>query len=253
MAKSLVKWDKQLADLAQKAAGQEAGVGNGQFFSIKGGRLSLNDNRMPNDEMVCVVLDHVCENVLYAADYDPDNPSGPVCYAFGRADKDMKPHEAVAKPQSPDCADCAHNQWGSAEKGRGKACKNRRRLAIIAGGDFDPKSEEFTPYEDAEQYATQQPSYLSLPPTALNAWGAYVKKLNGSVRRPPCAVFTKISVTGDDKTQVKINFEMVDLVPDDLVPTMLKAAEAAEKAIIFPYPAREDAKPAKKKAGKKRF
>jgi hypothetical protein len=56
----------------------------------------------------------------------------------------MGPHpsmqaDANFQPQSDLCKTCEHNQWGSADKGRGKACQNRRRLTMIPAGVFMPK------------------------------------------------------------------------------------------------------------------
>ena len=102
--------------------------------------------------MGVVILDSILENIHYDGEYDSDNVQGPDCFAFGRSDEEMAPHEAVitAGTQVHDnCVDCPSNEWGSAEKGKGKDCRNTRRIAMILAGKFD-KSGEFILEEDPE-------------------------------------------------------------------------------------------------------
>ena len=137
---ALVKWEEELAKQAEVAAGMEANVGGGQFFSMQGGQLKFNDNPVPGNQMAVIILDHILENVFYDGDFDPNNPQPPTCFAFGRSDDDMAPHETVVaegQAQNETCNGCPFNQWGSADKGRGKACRNTRRLAMIPAGTLD--------------------------------------------------------------------------------------------------------------------
>ena len=72
----VMKWDDELAKMAQVAADMEETV-TGQFFSLKGGILSWNDAPVPNNEMAVIILDSILENVFYEGAYDPENIQGP--------------------------------------------------------------------------------------------------------------------------------------------------------------------------------
>ena len=55
------------------------------------------------------------------------------------------------------CQSCALNQFKSASRGNGKACKNMRTLYILRNGDM-------------------MPYILSLPPTSIKAWREFFNK-----------------------------------------------------------------------------
>ncbi len=63
------------------------------------------------------------------------------------------------------CAVCALNQYGSVEKGKGKACKNMRSLYILRSGEF-------------------MPLLLSLPPTSLRPYSDFITTAFAARRRP---------------------------------------------------------------------
>jgi hypothetical protein len=246
---SMQLWDKQLAEEAQASAAQVAGLGGGSFFSVRGGTLKLGDAAIPNNEMGVIILDHVLENVFYGADFNPDNLVSPQCYAFGRDAGTMVPHEAAPKKVCDQgCKTCPNNAFGSAEKGRGKACKNRIRLACISGGTFT--NGRFEALVSPSDVATAQVAYLSIPPTSIGAWGAYVKGLVSSLKRPPWAVFTKIKVQPDVRTQLSITFELLGPCPPSLAAALTKKAAEAKEAIIFPYLEREEQPKGKKRKRK---
>ena len=247
---ALVNYDEEFARAAEEAAASEANTGGGQFFSTRGGQLKLNDSPLPNNEMAVVIVDSLLVNALYEGDYDPENLRSPVCYAFGRSDETIAPHAEADKKQSESCAECEHNKFGSAEKGRGKACKNGRRLALISAGTID-KSGEFVAHEEQEHFDKAQVAYLNLPPTSINGFGAYVKQIVGALKRPPHGVFTRISLVPDPKTQFKITFESLGPVPDDLVPLVIKKNKETRAVIEFPFQRaseREEAQPPPKRA-----
>lgn len=68
-------------------------------------------------------------------------------------------HQDAAFPPHFDCAACQMNQWGSEHQrrggvGKGKACKEMRRLLLLIDG-------------------WTLPALMSLPPTSIRAWDAY--------------------------------------------------------------------------------
>src|ERR1700761_5118895 len=141
---NLVNYNEKWAQQAAQYAEQEKLVG-GTFISTRGGTLSIGEEVLPGNQMVVIVLDVVNENTFYDNKFDPDNRQPPLCYAFGRSADEMAPHESMQvdleyfQPQAETCSVCPHNAWGSAEKGRGKACQNRRRIALIPAGYYNPR------------------------------------------------------------------------------------------------------------------
>lgn len=237
---ALVKWDEELAKQAEIAAGMEANTGGGQFFSTKGGILSWQDAPLPGNQMAVIVLDSILENVYYEGRYDPDVPQGPICFAFGRDEKTMQPHQIVIDAgnqqcgASGQCAGCEMNKFGSAETGRGKACRNTRRLAMIPAGTFNAAG-KLELIEDEEHYETTAVGFMKLPVTSVKGYASFVKQVAGALRRPPFGIVTKVKVVPDPKSQFKVVFEPIMNVPDELMGAIMKRHEEAKSTIDFPY------------------
>jgi len=237
---ALVKWDEELAKQAEIAAGMEANTGGGQFFSTKGGILSWQDAPLPGNQMAVIVLDSILENVYYEGRYDPDGPQGPICFAFGRDEKTMQPHQIVIETgnqqcgASGQCAGCEMNEFGSAETGRGKACRNTRRLAMIPAGTFNAAG-KLELIEDEEHYETTAVGFMKLPVTSVKGYASFVKQVAGALRRPPFGIVTKVKVVPDPKSQFKVVFEPIMNVPDELMGAIMKRHEEAKSTIDFPY------------------
>lgn len=237
-------WQDEMAQAADAAADQEAGVAAGQFFSTSGGILKFNDSPLPENKMVVVILDSMIENVFYEGAYDSDNPTPPVCYAFGRSEEGLIPHEDVTQRQDTEeegCGTCEMNEWGSADTGKGKACKNQRRLAIISAGNVINGEAEIA--DEPDFYENGDLGFLKLPVTSVKAWSAYVKKLAGALKRAPFGVFTLVSLVPDEKSQFKITFQCLGMISDELMGTVFsRHNEVKQPGIIdFPYGKFEEA------------
>jgi len=255
-SKELANWDEQLAREAEAAAKLEANAGGGgQFFGLRSGVLTWQDAPMPNNEMAVIIVDYVLENVYYEGAYNPDVPQPPTCFAFGRDEKELEPHVIVrdaGQAQSNDgCRTCEHNEFGSAERGKGKACRNTRRLALLPAGSFDRQG-RFEPISDVEHYETSQIGYMKLPVTSIKGFAGFVKQVSGSLLRPPHGIITKVRVVPDAKTQFKVLFEAIDKVPNALMGAVMKRREEIAQEIEFPYPLELDAPPPKQARGGKK-
>lgn len=236
-SKAVVAWDEELAKEAEIAANMEQSSGGGQFFSLRGGTLSFDDAPLPGNQMIVVIVDAIMENVYYEGRYDPDTPQSPTCFAFGRDEKDMEPHIIVTdagQAQSTEgCAKCEHNEFGSADTGRGKACRNTRRLALIPAGIN--KKGEVELIEDEDHYKNSAIAFMKIPVTSLKGYSAFVKQVANSLRRPPHGIFTKIRVVPDQKTQFRVLFEPVEQIPNELMATIMERHKEAKATIDFPY------------------
>lgn len=135
----------RMAALAEEEADRGVPGGSSNYLSAKGGSFTFQGADL-GDEMDIVVIDYVYLNEWHDKPYDPDNPSNPACYSLsvkGPKGEDMVPAENAPDPQAEFCKDCELNQWGTAKVGRGKACGNKKRLAMIdAAALSDPGSAE---------------------------------------------------------------------------------------------------------------
>lgn len=253
MGNEIVNYDELYARRMQTATAGEQ-LRSGTFLSTRGGTLSLGEEVMPGAQVCVVILDWVRENTLYTDRFNPDSPKPPVCYAFARGpeeEAEMAPHHSMQadlnyfQPQSDACKGCEHNQWGSADKGRGKACQNRRRLTMIPAGIFTPKrgSRDFDLdiFDDPKHFETADPAFMKLPVTSVENWGKYVNQIGQATNRSPDGVITRVFVEPHAKYQYVVNFELLEKVPDELVQIVMRRADAAQQAKIEGYlPPRED-------------
>lgn len=254
---SIVKWDAEMAKDAEVAAQMEANTGGGKFLSVKGGVLTWNDAPVPGNKMPIIILDHIFENVHYEGDYDADNPTSPTCFAFGRDEKTMEPHsvpkEAGTSEEGP-CVSCPMNVFGSADKGKGKACKNTRRLGLISAGAFDAKDKFKLITEPSYYEKDGEIGFFKVPVTSIKGFGGFVKQVASALKRPPHGIITRVSVVPDPKSQFKVVFEPMQNVPDNLMSAIMKRRDEVKGLIDFPYQAAGEDEPkakAPKKGGKK--
>lgn len=232
--KSLAVWETQLAKFAEEAAASEK-LGSGSAISIRGGILSYQGAEIPDSVMNVVILDHALLNIFFTDTYDPDNPQPPNCYAIGRDSAEMIPHENAAEIQNTACDGCPMNEWASADKGRGKACKNKRRLVMIVEGDLDNIG-------DAEI------ARLDLPVMSVKAWSGYVHSLAETLHRPPLAVVTEISVIPDAKAQYKVQFSLVrEIETSEEIEALFAKREKASTVLFQPFMDAQEAPPPKQK------
>jgi hypothetical protein len=243
-----VKWDEEMAREAELAAAMENSVVTGQFFSLRNGQLTWNDAPLPNNMMAVIILDAIMENVYYAGKFEPDSPQSPTCFAFGRDEQTMTPHKVVVDAgtaQCDLCKNCRWNEWASADTGRGKACRNTRRLAMIAAGNFDHQGKLV--FFDVEDYENTALGFMKLPVTSVKGYAGYVKNLAGGLHRPPHYVATKIRVVADAKTQFKVVFEPLITLPNEMLGIMKKRHQEAQSLIAFPYTPIEELPPSASK------
>jgi len=273
MGTAMELYKKKMAEKAEKYAHEEKS--GSSYFTTQGGVLKFGDEELPGNEMLVIVLDAIHENTYFEGAFDPDVMLPPTCFAFGRSEKEMQPHENVPDPDEdsdsyfemqteldddgdPWCDECPFSQWGSADKGRGKKCGNKRRLALIPAGRFIPgktrrDSSEMELFEEIEQFEDAEIAFLKLPVTSTKAWANYVHKLNKDHQAPPFAVYTHIWIEPDEKNAFKVCFDMIEVVEDeDLIEVLFKRNEDAEDVIEQPYaePSPEELEQPKSKAKK---
>lgn len=225
-----VSWEEQMkADAKAQVSAERPALA---FMSLKSGVMAIGDEPVPGNEILAIVVAAVAENTWYKDRYDPNVRANPACYALGEGKaEDLLPFDESAEKQHTDCKTCPKFEWGSDPNGgRGKACKERRRLALLA------------PDGGAEMVI------LSIPPTSLKNWGNHVSRVVATTGMSTAGVLTRIKVVPSAKNQFEVKFEMVDKVPEHMMPAVMSKRAEAIAAMTTPYPElEEEAAPAKKR------
>lgn len=244
--KELVKWDEKLAAFAQQTT-DNMKTATAKFLSIRSGQLSYGGQDIEDNELRCVILGWIYENQFYEGRFDPNTPQVPSCYAFGTDYDAMEPHPKAENKQNDTCAGCPNNEYGTSDTGRGKACKNVIRVALIAESDL-------------EDLDSAELIYFKVPVTSVKNFTGYAKKeLADKHKRPLWSVVTLLKVEKDADTQVKVRFTVAKpdgFVEDEALYDPLNGLwEKTMEGIDFPYPEAVEraARPAKGKAKPSKF
>lgn len=197
-------------------------------ISLKSGVMTFMNQPLPGNKIDCVVLTAAFWNKFYEGRYNPSNIVNPTCFAV-KLDNgdDMEPHENVENPISEACDGCPNMEWGSDPGGgRGKACKETRRLAVLPADVF----------KSLEDLRKAEIAVVDVPVTSVRNYGNFVNTLSASVKRPMWSVVTELSVVPDPKTQFKLVFQPRALINDPELLQLLKArVEEAQRAVGQPY------------------
>lgn len=243
-------WEQQMfADANAAAVASSTAFGTGaKFISIQGGVFSmgkevLRDSRGP---LGVVVLDQALENAYYTGAFDPDNPASPVCFALGFVEGDaapeMVPHPDAPEPQAEKCSACQHNAFGSGENGKGKACKNSIRLAMIS------TSHPLAPDAEIVQ--------IKLPPTSGGGWAKYVGDLKSMFKRPPYGVRTELFLEPAKRGAGGVVVPRMaenHLVEKTFLGSIFALRQGTRELLMRPFQARtDDAPPTTKTKGQRR-
>jgi len=238
----IVSVEEELALQAKAAAMLERPVGGA--ISLRGGIISWQGIPAKDNTLPCIVLDSVFENRWYNVPFSAENPANPVCFALAREEENLRFHEDSEIPQgSPapvkdadpaegSCLGCPKNAWASDPRGgRGKACSQIRRLVLApAGAAESPQA-----MQEAEL------AILKLPVTSTRYWSAYVNQLATSAKRPVYSVVTEITTEPHPKHQFHVYFNMVRVLPTEMIEALRAKILVAEKLLMAPYAIQQNA------------
>lgn len=150
---------------------------SGYMISVKGKSFALPNGSSSDGPLTCVILDWVTANTYFEGVYNPKDIKPPVCFATAAEPAKAAPSDNSPKKQSETCGECPKNEWGSdPQGGKGKACKNTRRLLIV-------------PIDATEK---TQPWIISVSPTGLKYFDKYVNTLS-DMNVHPMEIATDIS------------------------------------------------------------
>lgn len=225
----VVKQNK-FKNLAEEAFEAEKNESTGQFINISGGMLQIGGQPIAGNKIRCIILDFIHENVYYPGKFSRTNLEPPQCFAFGRTDKNLVPHETLLNPVSSGCDWCPNNEFGTSQHSeKAKACKNTRRLALLPAGDADLT---------VDKVKTNEVKYFRLPVTSVKSFSAYTQALSIALELPPAGVITDISLVPDAKNQFKVTFTQVcevETMYPEIVDAVLQRNQEQRKLISFPY------------------
>ena len=156
----------------------------------------------------------------------------------------MVPAEESDDKQHATCEGCPNMEWGSSPTGgRGKACKEKRRLALLPRDCLERGN-----IKSAEM------ALLSVPVTSAKNWANYVNQLAAEYERPPWAVVTEVSVHPNAKSQFEVKFRTSAIISDEShLGEVHNRIEFARGVLLTPYEkneAEEAAPAAKPRKGK---
>lgn len=211
------------AQIAQQIARQnETAQGlrsSGSFIGFKNAQLKVDGISIPANQLDVRVLAALSERAWYSKDFDADVVQVPDCYALD----DTRPHEQSANPQADNCGDCPHNKWGSATRGKGKACRESARVIVVPAN---------VPLASAQMYTAKVPVTSLSTVTSFTSRCGQAQKLMGEF-------VTKLSVVEDKKTFFKVHLTPIEVSADLNMTDLLKAQDAAYQLVMTPYPVLE--------------
>lgn len=211
--------DAELAELLAKAAMQQAEseTDTVPFISLKGKKFTIGDEKL-GTTLDVVILASVADNAWYDRKYDPSSGevSPPACFSIGG----KEPHSDSPKPQHDDCASCPKNQYESAENGKGKACRNGRRLLVASVKDGKVNLANL--------------AIINVAPTTLKAISKYIKSVN-IIKGLPCwAVVTRVSFD-EDVAWPLLTFTLLDVLDAQYLGDIARSLVSYEELVSVPY------------------
>jgi hypothetical protein len=210
-----------------------------KFISFKGGNIIIDGKPIAGAKTEVIPLTFLSERTYFEGEFDPEVKQSPICYAYAEAgseDGEWTPHKEAREKQSEKCSGCPHNEWGSAAKGRGKACRESVRLALIP---------------NAADLSKQQVWHCRIPITSVPAFKTYAGELLG-LGKPLHSVVAELSVMPDAKSFFKIHWMPKKATDPKQLGVVEQKMLSAAMGINFPYPNFEEeaqklAKPLKTK------
>ena len=213
---------KLMQESAAKAMEQEKP--DNKFVSFKSGVLSYNGNAAKDNKIQVIIVGSAFENQYFPDRYDPNKVVSPTCWAVAHEEDDLAPYQdECTKAHHTDCESCDFNEWESDPAGgRGKACKNTRRLAMITLDQLGNPAADVV--------------YARLPVTSVANWSKYVTQIGNVVKRPAWGVITEMSTVPDAKSQFKVGFQFMGLVEDEHLEGIHALYDKVYEDILFPNP-----------------
>ena len=204
---------KELAELQDRVGAPGGDV----IYITQDKQFKLPDGTEIPAPLKSVIVDFVTHRFYYDRDFDPKTPCPPACFAISVTPKGMVPNKASPDVQSKTCDGCPMNEYGSATKGDGKACKEMRALAILP--------------DDAD--VNTEINVVKTSPTALKPFDSYVTSIARTVAKAPWQIITDIGFD-DNLKYPSLRFTNPQPADDDLVAAAFSQREKARARLLAP-------------------
>jgi hypothetical protein len=262
--------DRMAALVAQT---KRAETPTGGFISTKGGHLTINGTQLPGDKINAIVIDYRRDNEYYPKAFAPNEAQAPICAAIVAPDeipspwRKLKPGEDPSKCEHYDkefglvtdmpepqvkpgfnCDSCRMLEWGSAVliigktgSGKGKACRESRRLHVFA-------ADQCTTPADIERAPFMT---LIPPPTSAQNFSTFANEVAEVLGLPIFGAVVEISVKPHDQFQFMVYFKILEAINDQgrLAALLNRHEQIRQKPIMLPKP--DDDKTTKDSRGSK--
>src|SRR5215471_1806643 len=198
-------WKEVMKEAVQKVMDTEKP--SSKFISLRAGVIRYNDQPAKDNKLPCIIVGWAFENQMFFGEFDPDNFRNPDCYALSDSGENMAPPAGWPTPEAGACTDCKYHKWASDLKGgRGKACKEIRRLSLIC---FEPGSTIDVPKSEV--------LIMRIPVMSVDNWSQYVRGIGHVDQRAPWGVVTEVSTVPDAKSMFRVTFKKLGFAPEAMM------------------------------------
>ena len=211
---AIEKYNAELAERA-KALSNRISAAPANVIRTKGKVFTMPDGTVNPGPLRAVVIDFTSFNSYFDGMYDAKNPKPPVCWALGD-NATLQPSKNAPKPQASACNTCAKNEWGSAPTGKGKACKNQIKLALIPSDLAAP---------DTSSLFT-----LNISPTGLKAFSAYARQVQRFLGDDALPIRTVVDI-GFDPNQPFPTLTFTNIQPNNNLGVALALLKDAKEML----------------------
>ncbi len=221
-------------------------------------QFKLPDGSIVNAPMSVVVLTFMARNIYYSKAWKEGVVSPADCAAQGfHKNDDLVPYPAsdLIDQQAASCGDCRANEYGSHPTSDGKACQNRKQIAVL-GVDISEEGEI--------QALSQEMLRFDTSPIGTGKFDNFVAKVVKRYDRPMCCFVIDADIIPAGGRSHTVIFKNEQLLPENLILEALDRVEEAKGMLdVKPLLKAQDSKaqdskaqparrPSKKKAAKRR-
>lgn len=192
------------------------------FISLKGKKFTVGEDKL-GTQLKVVILADVFDYSWYDRPYDPssDEVFPPACFAIGDDVNGMEPHADSPVQQSDVCNTCPKNEFGSALQGKGKACRNGRRILIASVAEDNSVN-----FGDL--------AIINMSPTALRGFSKYVKSISTIKRLPVWSVVTVLGFDEDSSFPI-LTASYHDVVRGADIEVIARRLQEFKQEVSRPY------------------
>ena len=215
-------WEVALAEQAKNEKSQETlGIPR---ITHDNGIIKIDSKPVADNKLSLAIVDFVFSKSYFKEKYVKGKAQVPVCYGYGRKEEEVLPHAAAPEKVCESCKGCEHNKFFTAEIGKGKRCKDERKLLCVVATD------------DPESIQAAEMRTLSIPPGSLKNWGKYLAQISEVSPYGVRGVMTEISTEPGASGAYAITFKPVDRLAKETVREVVSRSKGADALLMTAWP-----------------